>query len=141
MALSSNTITAGGAAKFTGGLHRRLATAYRMSFSREINLGLAQHEFELFCQPLLNARSQQCIGVEILLRWNNPRQGWISPDVFIPIAEEHHLIVPLTRYVMAETIRQRHVFPMSSQFHVGINVAPSHFRRGVLIKRSQSVLV
>lgn len=44
------------------------------------------------------------------------------------------LIVPLTRYVMAETIRQRHVFPMSSQFHVGINVAPSHFRRGVLIK-------
>ena len=35
---------------------------------------------------------------------------------------------------MAETIRQRHVFPMSSQFHVGINVAPSHFRRGVLIK-------
>ena len=111
-----------------------LATAYRMSFSLEINLGLAQHEFELFCQPLLNARSQQCIGVEILLRWNNPRQGWISPDVFIPIAEEHHLIVPLTRYVMAETIRQRHVFPMSSQFHVGINVAPSHFRRGVLIK-------
>ena len=74
-----------------------LATAYRMSFSREINMGLAQHEFELFCQPLLNARSQQCIGVEILLRWNNPRQGWISPDVFIPIAEEHHLIVPLTR--------------------------------------------
>ncbi len=39
---TSNTITAGGAAKFTGGLHRLLATAYRMSFSREINLGLAQ---------------------------------------------------------------------------------------------------
>ncbi|WP_433797222.1 EAL domain-containing protein [Escherichia marmotae] len=111
-----------------------LATAHRMSFSREINLGLAQHEFELFCQPLLNARSQQCVGVEILLRWNNPRQGWISPDVFIPIAEEHHLIVPLTRYVMMETIRQIHVFPMSSQFHIGINVAPSHFRRGVLLK-------
>ncbi|EFB3348529.1 putative cyclic diguanylate phosphodiesterase (EAL) domain protein [Escherichia coli H605] len=111
-----------------------LATAHRMSFSREINLGLAQHEFELFCQPLLNARSQQCIGVEILLRWNNPRQGWISPDVFIPIAEEHHLIVPLTRYVMMETIRQIHVFPISNQFHIGINVAPSHFRRGVLLK-------
>lgn len=33
-----------------------------------------------------------------------------------------------------ETIRRHNVFPMSSQFHVGINVAPSHFRRGVLIK-------
>lgn len=138
MALSSNTITAGGTAKFTGGLHRLAGDRLPNELFREINLGLAQHEFELFCQPLLNARSQQCIGVEILLRWNNPRQGWISPDVFIPIAEEHHLIVPLTRYVMAETIRQRHVFPMSSQFHVGINVAPSHFRRGVLIKISIS---
>lgn len=72
-----------------------LATASRMSFSWEINLALAAREFELFCQPLLNARTQQCVGVEILLRWNNPRQGWISPDVFIPIAEEHNLIAPL----------------------------------------------
>src|SRR5690606_37727869 len=60
-----------------------LATANRMSFSWEINLGLASREFEVFCQPLLNARNQQCVGVELLLRWNNPRQGWISPEVFI----------------------------------------------------------
>lgn len=111
-----------------------LATANRMSFSWEINLALAEREFELFCQPLLNASTQQCTGVEILLRWNNPRQGWISPDVFIPIAEEHNLIVPLTRHVIAETIQQRHVFPMSSQFHIGINVAASHFRDGMLLK-------
>lgn len=111
-----------------------LATASRMSFSWEINLALAAREFELFCQPLLNARTQQCVGVEILLRWNNPRQGWISPDVFIPIAEEHNLIAPLTRYVIAETIRQRHFFPMNSQFHIGINVAASHFRHGMLLK-------
>ncbi|HHE5696908.1 TPA: EAL domain-containing protein [Citrobacter amalonaticus] len=111
-----------------------LATANRMSFSWEINLALAQREFELFCQPLLNARTKQCVGVEILLRWNNPRQGWISPDVFIPIAEEHHQIAPLTRYVIAETIRQRHYFPMSSQFHIGINVAASHFQQGELLK-------
>lgn len=111
-----------------------LATVNRMSFSWEINLAIAQREFALFCQPLLNARTQQCVGVEILLRWNNPRQGWISPDVFIPIAEEHNLIAPLTRYVIAETIRQRHFFPPNSQFHIGINVAASHFRRGALLK-------
>nr|WP_318381360.1 EAL domain-containing protein [uncultured Enterobacter sp.] len=110
-----------------------LATANRMSFSWEINLGLAAREFELFCQPLLNARTHQCEGVEILLRWNNPRQGWISPDVFIPIAEEHNLIAPLTRYVLAETQRQLGLFPASPQFHIGINVAASHFRHGELI--------
>lgn len=41
---------------------------------------------------------------------------------------------PLTRHVIAETIQQRHVFPMSSQFHIGINVAASHFRHGTLLK-------
>lgn len=111
-----------------------LVTANRVSFSWEINLAIAQREFELFCQPLLDAHTQQCTGVEILLRWNNPRQGWISPDVFIPIAEEHHLIAPLTRYVIAETIRQRHFFPMSHQFHIGINVAASHFHKGELLR-------
>lgn len=111
-----------------------LATAGRMSFSWEINLGLAAHEFELFCQPLLDADTNKCIGVEILLRWNNPRQGWISPEVFIPIAEEHNLIAPLTRYVMAETQRQLGLFPADSKFQIGINVAPSHLRHGVLLK-------
>jgi sensor c-di-GMP phosphodiesterase-like protein len=111
-----------------------LATASRMSFTWELNLGLAAREFELFCQPLLNARTQKCVGVEILLRWNNPRQGWISPDVFIPLAEEHNLIVPLTRYVIAETVRQIGYFPANKGFHIGINVAASHFRNGMLLQ-------
>ncbi|ELE9689685.1 MULTISPECIES: EAL domain-containing protein [Enterobacter] len=111
-----------------------LATANRMSFTWEIDMGIAAREFELFCQPLVNARTQACVGVEILLRWNNPRQGWISPEVFIPLAEEHNLIVPLTRYVLAETVRQIGYFPSSAGFHIGINVAASHFRHAVLLQ-------
>ena len=111
-----------------------LATANRMSFTWELNLGLAAREFELFCQPLVNARNQECVGVEILLRWNNPRQGWISPDVFIPLAEEHNQIVPLTRYVISETVRHITVFPADAGFHIGINVAASHFRQGALLQ-------
>ncbi|WP_312584071.1 EAL domain-containing protein [Atlantibacter sp.] len=111
-----------------------LATATRMSFSWEINLGMAAHEFEVFCQPLVRARDRQCIGVEILLRWKNPRQGWISPDVFIPLAEQQDLIAPLTRYVLIETVRHLHLFPSTEQFHISINVAASHFHRGVIIK-------
>ncbi|HCM9478455.1 TPA: EAL domain-containing protein [Enterobacter roggenkampii] len=111
-----------------------LATANRMSFTWEIDMGIAAREFELFCQPLVNARTQACTGVEILLRWNNPRQGWITPEVFIPLAEEHNQIVPLTRYVIAETVRQIGYFPSSPGFHIGINVAASHFRHAVLIQ-------
>ncbi len=110
-----------------------LATANRMSFTWEINLGLAAGEFELFCQPLIDAQDQQCVGVEILLRWNNPRQGWIAPDIFIPLAEKHNLIVPLTRYVLIETVSHLAMFPTVPGFHIGINVAASHFRDGILL--------
>ncbi len=110
-----------------------LATANRMSFSWEINLGLASREFEVFCQPQLNSRSLECVGVELLLRWNNPRQGWISPDVFIPLAEQQNLIAPLTRFVLDETVRQLAMFPGSPDFHIGLNVAASHFHNSEII--------
>lgn len=110
-----------------------LATANRMSFSWEINLGLASREFEVFCQPLLNSRSLQCVGVELLLRWNNPRQGWISPEVFIPLAEQQNLIAPLTRFVLDETVKNIDIFPKSHDFHIGLNVAASHFHQGEIL--------
>lgn len=110
-----------------------LATANRMSFSWEISLGLASREFEVFCQPLMSARNLQCVGVELLLRWNNPRQGWISPDVFIPLAEQQNLIAPLTRFVLDETVRHLDMFPAAKDFHIGINVAASHFHNGAII--------
>lgn len=111
-----------------------IATAGRMSFAREINLGIAAREFELYCQPLLNSGTLQCCGVEILLRWNNPRLGRITPDVFIPVAEREQLIAPLTRYVLIETVRHLSLFPASPLFHIGINVAASHFMHGLLLR-------
>lgn len=105
-----------------------------MSFSWEINLWLAAREFEVFCQPFIDAHIKQCTGVELLLRWNNPRQGWISPDVFIPLAEQHNLIAPLTRYVIAETIRNIRVFPMDRAFKIGLNVPPAILKKGNFLK-------
>ncbi|ELW9441408.1 EAL domain-containing protein [Pluralibacter gergoviae] len=110
-----------------------VSTAGRMSFSREINLGIVGREFELFCQPQIDARTRRCAGVEILLRWQNPRLGRISPDVFIPVAENNSQIAPLTRYVIAETVRSIDLFPDRADFHISINVAASHFLKGELL--------
>jgi FOG: EAL domain len=110
-----------------------IASARRMSFSWEINMGIAQREFIIYCQPLFNTRTLRCDGVEILLRWNNPRLGTIAPDVFIPIAENKNLILPLTRYVLDETAKQLHYFPADPHFHIGINVSAAHFRDDKLL--------
>ena len=110
-----------------------LVTATRMSFSREINLGLSAREFTVFCQPLINTANRQCMGIELLLRWHNPRQGWISPDLFIPLAEQQKLIAPLTRFVLQEAVKSLPLLPQSRDFHIGLNVAACHFEDNAII--------
>ena len=105
-----------------------LAIANRMSPSWQISNGISGREFIVYCQPLINARTGQCDGIELLLRWNNPRQGWIPPDVFIPLAEQQNVIAPLTRFVLSETVRCLPVLPAHAGFHVAINISASHFR-------------
>lgn len=104
-----------------------LATANRMSLAWQISYGINAREFMVYCQPLINARSGECEGIELLLRWQSARQGWVSPDLFIPLAERNNLIAPLTRYVLKELVRQLPTLPQKADFHIAINVASSHF--------------
>ena len=116
-----------------------LATANRMSLSWQISYGITASEFMVYCQPLINARSEQCEGIELLLRWHNPRQGWIAPDVFIPLAERQNLIAPLTRFVIARAVEALPQLPQSSAFHIAINVAASHFHDRAIVEDLQQI--
>ncbi|ANS43394.1 EAL domain-containing protein [Serratia inhibens] len=110
-----------------------LLTANRMSLSYHIGHAITHREFRVYCQPIINAETGRCIGVETLLRWKNKRQGWISPDVFIPLAEQHGLIVALTRYLMATVVENLQLFPPRPSFYISINVAAEHFNAVTLI--------
>ncbi|MDQ1214678.1 EAL domain-containing protein [Pantoea anthophila] len=116
-----------------------LATANRMSLSWQISYGITANEFMVYCQPLINSRSGECDGIELLLRWHNPRQGWIAPDVFIPLAERQNLIKPLTRFVLNEVVRQLPQLPDDRDFHIAINVAASHFRDRAILQDLQNL--
>lgn len=110
-----------------------LATANRMSLSWQISYGISANEFLVYCQPLINARNGECDGIELLLRWHNPRQGWVSPDVFIPLAERHNLIAPLTRFVISRAVQLLPRLPCCPRFHIAINVAASHFHEREIV--------
>lgn len=110
-----------------------LATANRMSLSWQISYGITAREFMVYCQPLINSKTGDCDGIELLLRWHNPRQGWIPPDVFIPMAKRQKLIAPLTRFVLREMVRHLPQMPTCPTFHIAINVAASHFHNREII--------
>lgn len=69
-------------------------------YENELFKALKEEKLEVHYQPQVDLQTKKIFGVEALLRWNHPKEGYISPGVFIPIAEESGLIGPITDFVI-----------------------------------------
>lgn len=110
-----------------------LLSGSRISLAYPISQAISHREFQVYCQPIINSADGRCVGIETLMRWKNHRQEWISPDVFIPLAEQHGLIIPLTRYLIKQVVEKLALFPARSDFYISINVAAQHFNDMVIV--------
>ncbi|WP_226678116.1 bifunctional diguanylate cyclase/phosphodiesterase [Mesobacillus jeotgali] len=78
----------------------------RLQIENELRKALERNEFALNYQPIVNLCKNEIKGAEALIRWQNDRVGNVSPDRFIPIAEETGLIIPIGEWVLKTALLQ-----------------------------------
>lgn len=100
----------------------------RRSLESDLRVALAQGQFGLVYQPIVNIASKQIVAFEALLRWHHPQKGTISPATFIPLAEETALIVPIGEWVLQQACREAASWP--SHIRLAVNLSPVQFKRG-----------
>ncbi|MEM9387807.1 MAG: GGDEF domain-containing phosphodiesterase [Pseudomonadota bacterium] len=78
----------------------------RAAIEAELTHALARGQLSLAYQPVVNLPKQSAQSVEALLRWQHPTLGGVSPNTFIPVAEQSDLILPIGEWVLTEALRQ-----------------------------------
>lgn len=79
----------------------------KFGIEKEIHEALSFDQFTLVFQPKVFMEKDNILGLETLIRWNHPIQGFISPADFIPIAEESNLIIKIDEWVIKQTLKQQ----------------------------------
>ena len=104
---------------------------------------LVNKELSLDYQPLVDLKTSQIIGVEALLRWVHPTMGKISPQVFIPIAEESGHIISIGEWVLRSACHQAKIWHQTLDFStlkMSINVSAVQFREKNFVAVVKSIL-
>lgn len=101
----------------------------RFRIESELRSGIANGELRIFLQPQVDPDGTR-VGAEVLVRWQHPERGLLSPMEFIPIAEESDLIVDLGIWVMTEACRLiAREEKAGSPLELSVNISPRHFHR------------
>jgi diguanylate cyclase (GGDEF)-like protein/PAS domain S-box-containing protein len=114
----------------------------RVSMEADLRRALSQQQFKLYYQMQID-HHQRILGAEILLRWEHPLRGLVSPAQFIPLAEESGLILQIGYYVLETTCLQLKAWeknPHANKLLIAVNISARQFRQTNFVEQIRSVL-
>ena len=124
---------------FSSEQHQLVKSRYRMA--NDLHRAIEAEQFELYYQPKVTASDRQLVGVEALIRWNHPEQGFIPPDEFIPLAEDLGVIDQIGYFVLREAVRQcSSWWKLGYEVPVAINVSAKQMQRRDIAEEILEVL-
>jgi diguanylate cyclase (GGDEF)-like protein len=114
----------------------------RLELESQLHMALEKNELHLVFQPKLDIKKGKITGVEALLRWENPMFGSVSPEKFIPIAEDTGLIVPIGEWVIREACRQNKEWQQLKNYYLrmAVNLSTKQFKHDGLLGSVQQIL-
>lgn len=115
---------------------------YQQELKNDLSSALANNEFQLYLQGQFNQESNY-IGAEVLLRWQHPTHGLVSPLDFIPLTEESGLIVPIGSWVLHQAcalLKQWEASPLTNKLTLSVNVSAVQFNQISFINEVESAL-
>jgi diguanylate cyclase (GGDEF)-like protein/PAS domain S-box-containing protein len=136
-------------AKAAGGGHMfyhpdmSVGMAERMELARDLANAMNAGKLELYFQPQVSLDTGMPIGAEVLLRWNDPQRGWVSPSKFIPIAESRGMIGTLGTFVLRAACAQLKAWRLAGLHFPGrlaINVAAQQLEQPDIAESIQAIV-
>jgi predicted signal transduction protein with EAL and GGDEF domain len=104
----------------------------------DLRRAVAFRQFELHYQPQLCLHSQRVTGMEALIRWQHPERGLINPNMFVPLAEETALIVPIGEWVIRQACED--AASWNGELNVAVNVSAKQLISGKLVNTVKEAL-
>lgn len=116
----------------------------RLNLEHEFRRAIEEQQIEVHYQPIVTTAEGEIVGFEALARWMHPERGMISPDQFIPLAEETGLIVELGEWIFKQACNQLRVWlaglPTGKDMSMTINVSRRQFIHPHMISNFERIL-
>ena len=111
--------------------------SYRRALENALRAAVAEGKIDVAYQPLMDPSGTPVLGVEALARWTDPELGAVSPEIFIPLAEETGLIQNIGELVLRRAVEDGKAWP---GINVAVNVSASQIHHGDVVEVVRDVL-